>query len=837
MIKISTLLIAVLLFFHSAVYSQKEDYVWAFGIYGGLDFKTDPPAPFQTDIEAVESVASVSDGGGNLLFYTNGLNVWNKNNNLMPNGYGLLGNSLTSSAQGVLIVQDIAAPSKYYIFIASQREDFPDVYLRYSIVDMSLENGLGDLVQKNIILDSNVSEMLTAIGTGGCEKWIIDHKQAEPVFHAFQLTAAGLNTIPVVSSTGLDADYSIGMIKSDNNGEKIGCLNSNGDPQKPGTNTTQLFNFDLNTGHLLFDRLVIKGKVTDSVYDQFYSLAFSPSGNKLYTMSITNLGMQRFYQSDLTQPSSQPKLLPGGQYANGTDMRVGPDKKLYFGSSHYKLGLIQYPELDSPFCNLQTDAVDVSPASVGLGLPNDVIRTNVPFIHTVIACIDKDTLKAPIPGSAYLWSTGATSASILCDSAATYWLRTITACGIRIDTFKVSFNNIRFDLHDTTSCNNIPIVLNAPWGRNYIYTWQNGTADSIYTATVSGVYYLTVSNGYCSTTDTAHVTIYPPLNTSLLPNDTVLCEQAFPYTMLANPFFTGYEWSDTAAHGTMLTVDSPGVFWISKQTICGLYTDTTRITGCQPGDADIVMNTDTICENQCIGFRLDSFTNITSLEWSFPGGTPDTFYGPYPPDICYFSQGSYQIRLRASNAFGVVYRDTSLYVLPPPAPLFTDTSITAQYQSTVGLPACSPARRIEWYKDDSLICTGCDPLIVTAIDWQQHYTCVVHNATCRDECHYLVTATNIPAEAWLPSAFSPNNDGINDYFRLITDNPNISIDELSVYDRWGERLYHAQQNGPGWDGTFKSKPAGSGTYFWYLRYHVLGQTAIYSRKGELTLLR
>lgn len=836
MIKTSTLITITLLFFHLAVYSQKEDYIWTFGTQAGLDFKTDPPTAISTSINALESVASVSDGGGSLLFYTNGINVWNKNNNLMPNGYGLEGNSNTSSAQGVLIVKDIADPLKYYIFIASQSEDFPDLYLRYSTVDMSLENGLGDLVQKNIIVDSGVSEMLTTIGTGGCEKWIIDHKRAETVFHAFRLTAAGLNTTPVVSSTGLDADYSIGMIKPSSSGEKIACLNANVGPQKPGANTTQLFNFDISTGFLSFDRMLVKGKATDSVHDQFYSIAFSPSGNKLYTMSITYQGKQRFYQSDLTQPSSGPELLQGG-YAELTDMKLGPDKKLYFRSSPNKLGIIEYPELNPPFCNLQAEVIDVSPGIVNWGLPNEVIRANVPFVHTVIACGVTDTLKAPIPGTDYLWSTGATSASILCDSAATYWLRTTTACGIRSDTFKLSFHYILFDLPDTTSCNNTPIVLSAHLGNGYTYTWQNGTADSTYTATVSGIYYLTVNNGYCNTTDTAHVLIYPPLDISLLPDDTVLCEQAFPFTIFANTLFTDFEWSDTADKGPTLTADSPGIFWLTEETTCGLYTDTVRITGCQPGFAGITMSTDTICENHCIGFSPDSFINITSFAWSFPGATPDTFYGPYPPDVCYLTAGVYHIKLHASNAFGLVDRDTILHVLPAPAPRFADTAVTAAYQARVELPACSKAQRIEWYEGDSLICTGCNPLVVTAVNWQQDYTCVVQNAACRDECHYLVTTTDIPDDAWLPTAFSPNNDGKNDHFRLITDNPNISLVELSVYDRWGERLYHAQQNGPGWDGTSRNRPAENGTYFWYLRYRVLGREKIYCRKGEVSLLR
>jgi len=833
---LAVLLPALFLFVPSEVYSQKEDYIWAFGDNGGLNFHTDPPTPFITNMHSLEGVASVCDAAGNLLFYTNGATVWSRNNAQMPNGHGLLGNTVTSASEGVVIVQDVAAPGKYYIFVSSESEEFPTRYLRYNIVDMSLNGSYGDVVTKNVIIDSGVSEMVTVAGNGTCERWVIDHHRENTIFHAFHLTAGGLDIQPVVSNTGLNAEYAIGMIKANANSDKIAVLTSNGDPQKPGSNAVQLFDFDINTGYLSYDQLAIRGQYSDSVSDQFWSMAFSPSGNKLYTYSMPSSGSVRIYQTDLTQVLPVSKVLRTG-ISGLSDIKAGPDKKLYFRSSEHKFGIIQYPDLDAPACGLTVDALDAYPSAINNGLPNDVIRTNIPYTHMVVSCGDKDTLDALITGLSYLWNTGATTPLIICDTAGTYWLQTTTACGVRTDTFILSFRGINFHLPDTVSCNNTPVILAPALNGNYTYRWQDGSNNPTYTATVSGTYYLTVNDDKCSAADTAYVTIYPPLNASLLPGDTILCEQDFPFTITASPLFPTYDWSDSNATGRVLIVDSPGIYWLSKQTVCGLYTDTMRITGCLPGFTHISVNTDTICENRCIRFIADSFSNITAFEWSFPGGTPDTFYGPYPPDICYFKAGTYPVHLHASNTFGNVYRDTVLYVLPAPAPRFTDTMITAKYQGSLGLPACSDAQRIEWYKDDSLVCIGCNPLIVTAIDWKQRYTCVVYNATCRDECKYEITTTGIPADAWLPSAFSPNNDGRNDRFRLITDNPNITLVELSVYDRWGERLYHAQQNGEGWDGTYNHHPSESGTYFWYLRYKVLGQDDIYTRKGELSLIR
>jgi gliding motility-associated-like protein len=301
--------------------------------------------------------------------------------------------------------------------------------------------------------------------------------------------------------------------------------------------------------------------------------------------------------------------------------------------------------------------------------------------------------------------------------------------------------------------------------------------------------------------------------------------------------FHDYTWGDSVPGNAYFIADTPGKYWVSEQSICGLYTDTINITGCTPGAVRIRINTDTICENHCIHFFADSTNNITSFLWTFPGASPDSFAGQYPPDICYRLPGAYHIRLNASNAYGHILIDTTLQVLPDPLPPFTDTTIFASYRSTVYLQAGYSAGRIEWYKDDSLLCIGCNPLTVQAIEWQSSYTCVLHNASCREECHYKVIATDIPADTWLPSVFSPNGDGKNDYFRLITDNPNISLVELSIYDRWGERLFHAQQNGPGWDGRYKGKEVEQGTYLWYLRYKVDGQAHIYTRKGDVTLVR
>ena len=85
------------------IHSQNETKKWYFGNQAGLDFMTSPPTILTNGvINTVEGCATISDAAGNLLFYTDGITVYNKNHVVMANGTGLNGNS--SSTQSAIII-------------------------------------------------------------------------------------------------------------------------------------------------------------------------------------------------------------------------------------------------------------------------------------------------------------------------------------------------------------------------------------------------------------------------------------------------------------------------------------------------------------------------------------------------------------------------------------------------------------------------------------------------------------------------------------------------------------------------------------------------------------
>ena len=205
-----TLLLCLQINFIKAQNISRVNNHWIFGNSNHLNFVTDPPTTSVLPIalDNIEQSCAIADGTGNLLFYvgtpasnTTQMNVYDANNNVMPNGSGIMGDY--SSTMGALIIQMPGNCNKYYIFYTSVSG-----HLRYSVVDITANSGNGDViaVQKNILIYANGSEKMLAAQKGTREDyWIITRNNNSgtsnaDIFLAFEVTSAGVNTTPVVST-------------------------------------------------------------------------------------------------------------------------------------------------------------------------------------------------------------------------------------------------------------------------------------------------------------------------------------------------------------------------------------------------------------------------------------------------------------------------------------------------------------------------------------------------------------------------------------------------------------------------------------------------------------
>ena len=165
----------LLLGFTTNLSAQLENANWYFGNQAGINFNDGTaPSSLLTDgaMNAPAGCSAISDETGNLLFYTDGETVWNKDHVPMLNG-NLIGDS--SVSQSVVIAPSPGDANKYYIF-SNSAENAVNPGLRYSIVDMTGDFGLGavDAVEKDILLLTNCSQkMTTVINPFANEYWVV----------------------------------------------------------------------------------------------------------------------------------------------------------------------------------------------------------------------------------------------------------------------------------------------------------------------------------------------------------------------------------------------------------------------------------------------------------------------------------------------------------------------------------------------------------------------------------------------------------------------------------------------------------------------------------------
>ncbi|MFY9308842.1 MAG: T9SS type A sorting domain-containing protein [Bacteroidia bacterium] len=354
------------IFFTSFSYSQKQGNVWYFGINAGLDFNSSPPTPlldgqtYPFPYGWNEGCSSISDSSGNLLFYTNGMKVWDKNQQLMPNGDNLMGNA--SSTQSSIIVPQPGSSQFFYVFTTDALENNFANGLRYSIVDMCLNDTYGDITsRKNILLIDTVSERLVCVRhSNNNDYWIVTHKFNSDAFYSFKLTNTGI-TDTIISHTGTIDNLGWGQTVISNDASKIAITAPSGID-----GFLLLLNFDAATG-------IVSNEQILSIGSRGYGLSFSPDNSKLYCSST---GIGEVYQYNLNA-GNLSSIIASKTYLvqNAPDgykqQKLGPDGKIYISKAGKQyLSVIELSDSLYPICNYIDSAIYLGGQYTSFGLPN-----------------------------------------------------------------------------------------------------------------------------------------------------------------------------------------------------------------------------------------------------------------------------------------------------------------------------------------------------------------------------------------------------------------------------------------------------------------------------------
>jgi gliding motility-associated-like protein len=708
-----------------SLHAQQQPAVnWSFGYHAGINFAGNTSMPFSTAIETHSAMsATQSDNQGNVLFYANGYRIWDAAGNLMPNSVNPV---WPNGSQGgynlnALIIPDAANANRYFVFhIFASKGILPfgpyyTGQLTYSVVDMSLNGGMGDVVagMNHILLDTCAGHYATIVPGSRCNYWVVvqNGQYVKYDFRCYEVNAAGVNTTPVVSKIDKVPSLFPGKTNvsvGNRDGQFIYSYTRHKIIASYESADITAYDFDPLTGMVTNPNTmtwaypIIPGKYISSTTTP--AICLSPDESLLYISgysSTTNGYMLR--QLPLTMNGNT--LTTGAPYlvyntTAGDDLGAQQSVPFFWQRSAIQLGLdgsiyhtfvlgqnfvgkIVNPNVAGAGCNFQPHALQLQPGTyTTAALPSPTFtRKNVEglageVMDTTI-CFQK-ALQLTAPAASlqnHVWQNGQTGMNFNATASGVYTVKsTDENCHERVDSFKLNIVNFETDLGDDIStCFTTILQPLKDIPANALYRWHNGSADKQFNATRPGKYWLAISVDGCTATDTISM-VTEDLNLHL-PVDTTICE---------------------------------GVV-----------------------------------------FRMTPAANGASYIWQ--DGTATAYYD-----------------VKGKGLYSVI--------------------------ATKGYCIDSAAVKIE-----------------------QEYC---------DNCLLAV-----------PTAFTPNNDGKNDFFKpLIYAICPVEGYHLRVCNRFGVQIYNTSQPLQGWDGTFNGTPQEVGAYFYYLKF-TGPQGKKYFYKGDVTLVR
>ncbi len=750
---------------------------WRFGQSAGVVFSGGTATGIVgSAMQSVEGCATQADAAGNLLFYTNGATVWNRNNQVMLNGSGMLGEETAS--QSALIIPRPGQPNRFYLITVSASANTA----AWSEIDMTLDGGNGGVVTatKNSLFAFDVLPKVT--GTRHCngtDYWFVLQSALGPGFSAYLVTSTGINTTPVNSNSGFSAiGNQGGYMKISPNGRRlVSCLNNN------MPNTIFLCNFDPSTGQ------VSSGVLLASSGGE-YGVSFSPDNRLLYVSasrdSVGSLVRNEVYQFNLMVANvSLTKQVIYSQLDTNRKfgaLQLGPDKRIYLVQRFKdQLNAILQPNQLGAACNFQ-DSVIFLPNSTGrLGLPNFMdylfndgvqarfsftagcVGAPVSFTDSSFVAISTRNWNFDLTGVGSPGTSAQTNPTHTFNVGGTYTVRLIVSDGCfsqdTLDRQIAISTTIPVDIgpDSTRLCIGTPFTLSTTQVGGY--DWQfgqpgnfvsNGNTTSSQPVSSSGWYKLIVNSAGCTGSDSAFVNINttPPI-INLGGNQSLCFGQSL--TLDAGNPGSRYTWSNGSTTQTV-NVTASGTYRVRVEQDACEDIDSVVITVGQPVTVELGSDK-TSCEGQLIELLPVVSSNVTGYTWS-----------------------------NGATNSSIAVTDTGKFVL------------------TVR---------------DVNNCEASDSLII------------------RSGCPQIVSIPNAftPDDNGLNDIFRPT--GL-DTSTLSAVNKDYLME---VYSRIGEQVFASVLPGIGWDGTYNGSMMMEGRYAYFIRYTDPTTGNVIETRGTVHLLR
>ncbi len=440
---------------------------------------------------------------------------------------------------------------------------------------------------------------------------------------------------------------------------------------------------------------------------------------------------------------------------------------------------------------------------------------------TLYCASNANVLQPELTGTfnSFLWSNGSTGASLTTNGPGIYWVQGTAAngCAVR-DSITLTHNPVNnWQMpNDTIVCGNSYTINITNNPANTSYTWWDGVTGLNHVITDSGSYAATANHAGCLKTDDVVIAINRNPVVSL-GNDTLFCASQpniLQSKVTGAPAVT-YLWNNNSTNNN-LPITATGTYWLEVRTPVGCKARDSIIVDVNPINNWQMPADTSICDLSTKDIQLSGYPATTTFTW-YDGSTADYHMVS--------AAGKYGV---TANYIGCLKQD-DIDISIRPLPVISVGPDTAICQSfTWPVKVNYPLASYTWSTGST------DTGIVIDKAGTYWVQALLNGCSYRDTMTFAYLDCNCNTR--VPNAFSPNGDNINDVLKVKIECYPFRY-KFSIFNRYGQPVFTADDFNKGWDGTRNGNPLPVGTYYYILNYYNEGLKKNEQFTGSITLLR
>lgn len=425
----------------------------------------------------------------------------------------------------------------------------------------------------------------------------------------------------------------------------------------------------------------------------------------------------------------------------------------------------------------------------------------------------------------YEWQDGTTDSLLTINQPGQYWVKVTDSCNNTMsDTITINLaspvpisagNNRTICVNDTVHLSATPGFVSYQWGPAYQISSTSGQSTIVNPLVDTAYTVIGEASPGCFAFDTVRIKVFtaPPIN---LGTDKSFC-LGDSVVLNAGSGFAAYAWN-TGASTQQITVKNKGTYWVTATTV----------NSCKAHDTIAVLNVYNLPVPKldrnsvlCQGDQklLDAGGSFSRYVWS-TGDTTQT--------IAVNALGYYSVIVTDMN--GCKGTDTATIQLIQPKPAsFLPADVSICSYETATLQPTSTYSSYTWSN-------GSGTTAITVKDPGLYWLQVTDQFGCPGRDSMMLTVKNDCIKGvYVPTAFTPNNDGKNDFFKPLIYG-NIRQYSFRVFNRWGAIVFQSSNPQQGWNGTVKEVNQDGNTFVWTLTYQLDAQP-VTQLHGTVLLMR